>query len=138
MCSPSFIEFGWPRFPRSGTLSQSGPLNSSQFAKEVANMEISDDEVMVSFHVVSLFTAIPVNKACEYIQNKLNSDNTSHLRTSPNTNDIISLMEFTLSNNYFVYNDRIYKQIHGCAMGSPVSPIVANLCMEVIEELAIV
>ncbi len=30
-----------------------------------------------------------------------------------------------------------YKQIHGCAMGSPVSPVVANLCMEVIEITAI-
>jgi ribosomal protein L17 len=30
-----------------------------------------------------------------------------------------------------------YKQIHGCAMGSPVSPVVANLCMEVIEIMAI-
>ena len=85
-------------------------LNSSQFAKEVANMEISDDEVMVSFDVVSLFTAIPVNKACEYIWNKLNNDNTLHLRTSLNTDDIISLLEFTLSNNYFVYNDRMYIQ----------------------------
>ena len=100
-------------------------------------MEISDDEVMVSFDVVSLFTAIPVNKACEYIRDKLDNDNTLHLRTSLNTDDIISLLEFTLSNNYFVYNNCIYKQIHGCAMGSPVSPIVANLCMEVIEELAI-
>ena len=42
-----------------------------------------------------------------------------------------------LSNNYFVYNDSVYKQIHGCAMGSPVSPVVANLCMEAIEEMAI-
>ena len=30
-----------------------------------------------------------------------------------------------------------YKQIHGCAMGIPVSPAVANLCMEVIENAAI-
>ncbi|XP_068749247.1 uncharacterized protein [Montipora capricornis] len=73
------------------------------FTNEMANMETSDDEVMVLFDVVSLFTAIPV----------------------------------TLSNSYFVYNNCIYKQIHGCAMGSPVSPIVGNLCMEVIEELAI-
>lgn len=112
-------------------------LNSSQFAKEVANMEISDDEVMVSFDVVSLFTAIPVNKACEYIRSKLNNDNTLRSRTILSTDDIISLLDFTLSNNYFVYNNCIYKQIHGCAMGSPVSPIVANLCMEVIEDLAI-
>ena len=108
-----------------------------QFAKEVADMGISDDEVMVSFDVVSLFTAIPVNKAFEYIRDKLINDNTLHLRTGLNTDDIISLLEFTLSNNYFVYNNCIYKQIHGCAMGSPVSPIVANLCMEVIQELAI-
>ena len=51
-------------------------LNSSQFAKEVANMEISEDEVMVSFDIVSLFTAIPVNKACDYIRNKWNNDST--------------------------------------------------------------
>ena len=86
---------------------------------------------------MSLFTAFPVNKACEYIRNKLNNDNTLRFRTSLDTDDIISLLEFTLSNNYFVYNNCIYKQIHGCAMGSQVSPIVANLCMEVIEELAI-
>ena len=112
-------------------------LNSSQFANEVANMEISDDEVMVSFDVVSLFTAIPVDKACEYIRSKLNNDNTLRSRTSLSTDDIISLLDFTFSNNYFVYNNCIYKQIHGCAMGSPVSPIVANLSMEVIEDLAI-
>lgn len=41
--------------------------HNGKFAKEVANMEISDDEVMVSFDVVSLFTAIPVNKACVII-----------------------------------------------------------------------
>jgi len=108
-----------------------------EFADQVANLEISDDEAMVSFDVVSLFTAIPVEKACEYIRKKLNEDTTLHLRTSLTSDEIISLLDFTLSNNYLVYNDSIYKQIHGCAMGSPVSPVVANLCMEIIEESAI-
>ena len=83
-------------------------LNSSQFAKDVAqNMEVSDDEVMVSFDVVSLFTAIPLNKTCEYIRNKFSNDNTLHFRTSLNTDDIISSLDFTLSNNYVVYNNCI-------------------------------
>ena len=69
--------------------------------------------------------------------NKLDCDESLHLRTNLVTTDIISLLNFVLSNNYFVYNDSIYKQIHGCAMDSPVSPVVANLCMEVIEEMAI-
>ena len=51
--------------------------------------------------------------------------------------DIISLQEFTLSNNYFAFSDRINKQVHGCAMGGPVRSVVANLCMKQIKESAI-
>ena len=69
--------------------------------------------------------------------NKLDCDESLHLHTKLDTTDIISLLNFVLSNNYFVYNESVYKQIHGCAMGSPVSPVVANLCMEAIEEMAI-
>ena len=32
---------------------------STEFAREMSNMKIDDDETMVSFNVVSLFTAIP-------------------------------------------------------------------------------
>ena len=35
--------------------------NSTQFRNEIYNMTISEDETMVSFDVVSLFTAIPVD-----------------------------------------------------------------------------
>ena len=96
-----------------------------------------DDESMISFDVVSLFTAIPVDKACRYIRTKLENDPTLPDRTQLDIDDIIRLLSFVLSNSFFVYNNTTYKQIHGCAMGSPVSAIVANLCIEVIEEQAI-
>ena len=96
-----------------------------QFSKELSDIKIDDSEVLVSFDVVSLFTAIPVDKACE------------SSRKNVDTDDITTLLQFALSNNYFVFNDIIYKQVHGCAIGSPVSPVVANLCMEEIEESAI-
>ena len=86
---------------------------------------------------MSLFTAIPVDKACLYIKKKLEQDATLPSRTNLDIDDITKLLQFTLSNNYFMFNDRIYKQVLGCAMGSPVSPVVANLCMEEIEESAI-
>ena len=57
-------------------------------------IEISDDEVLVSFDVVSLSTAIPVEKACEYIRKKLNEDTTLHLRTNLTSEEIISLLDF--------------------------------------------
>ncbi len=110
--------------------------NSTEFTEKLYYTNIDDDEIMVSFDVVSLFTAIPVDRACEHIRNKLNKDTTLKRRTKLSIDDIIKLLRFTLSNSFFTYNKETYKQIHGCAMGSPVSLIVANLCMEEIEELA--
>ena len=42
-----------------------------------------------------------------------------------------------LKTTYFVYDEVIYTQEEGAAMGSPVCPIVANLFMEWFEEKAI-
>ena len=50
---------------------------------------------------------------------------------------MISLLRFTLTDSFFTYNNTNYKQVHGCAMGSPVSPVIANLYMEEIEECAV-
>ena len=110
--------------------------NSTEFTTELHDINIDDDEIMVSFDVVLLFTAIPVDRACEHIRNKLEKDTTLQHRTKLPINDIIDLLRFTLSNSFFNYNNQTFKQIHGCAMGSPVSPVVANLYMEEIEELA--
>ena len=75
--------------------------NSTQFAGEISSMKIDDDEIMVSFDVVSLFTAIPVQKTCHYIRTKLEQDDTLALRTNLTIDDIISLLNFTLSNKLF-------------------------------------
>ena len=50
---------------------------------------------------------------------------------------ITRLLEVCLNCTYFIYNGNYYQQIHGAAMGSPVSPIVCNLYMEHLEDLAI-
>ena len=41
----------------------------SKFVDEISNIDLQDDEIMLSFDVVSLFTAIPVKKACLSIIN---------------------------------------------------------------------
>ncbi len=96
---------------------------------DISDITISEDEVMVSFDVISLFTAISVDKACMYIKTKLQHDGTLLDRTQLDIDDIIRLLKFILSNSFFIHNNTTYKQIHGCAMGSPVSAIVANLCI---------
>ena len=49
----------------------------------------------------------------------------------------MKLLEFILTTTYFVFRDQIYCQKFGTAMGSPVSPMVADIFMEFLEQLAI-
>ena len=56
------------------------------------------------------------------------------VRTVMEASDIILLLEFCLKNIYFSFQDQFYEKVEGAAMGSPVSPIVANLYMEYLEE----
>ena len=50
---------------------------------------------------------------------------------------ILDLQCICLKTTYFIYDSKIYTQVEGAAMGSPVSPIVANLYMEWFEETAL-
>ena len=47
------------------------------------------------------------------------------------------MLEFCWKSTYFTYQGKYYEQLEGAAMGSPISPIVANLYMENFEEKAI-
>ena len=51
--------------------------------------------------------------------------------------NIIELLGFCLHNTYFSSQNKFYEQTEGVAMGSPVSPIVANLFMEDFERKAL-
>ena len=63
----------------------------------MTDLTIDEYETMVSFDVVSLFTAIPVDKACAYIRTKLEHDTSLAERTQLDIDDIIRLLSFALS-----------------------------------------
>ena len=42
----------------------------------------------------------------------------------------MDLLHLCLTSTYFQYNGKHYKQLHGTAMGSPVSVVVAEIVME--------
>ena len=53
------------------------------------------------------------------------------------SDEIAKLVEIFLKSTYFSFQGEIYEQVDGVAMGSPLSPIVANLYMEYLEKKAI-
>ena len=46
----------------------------------------------------------------------------------------MDLLNLFLTSMYFQYNGKHYKQLHGTAMGSPVSVAVAEIVMQNFEE----
>ena len=46
---------------------------------------------------------------------------------------ITSLLKFCLSHTYFLFQGKYYEQVQGAAMGSPISPLIANSFMEEFE-----
>jgi len=55
-------------------------------------------------------------------------------KTMLDADDVLELLEFILTTTYFCFRGQIYRQKFGTAMGNPVSPLVANLFMEHLEE----
>ena len=69
----------------------------------------------------------------ESILRDYNKNNDTNLESD----DVVQLLDFILTTTYFTFRDKIYRQLFGTAMGSPVSPIAANIFMEALEQKAI-
>ena len=100
-------------------------------------IRLEGEESITSYDVSSLFTSIPLTSAMEIIRNKLEQDTKLSKRTTMSANNIRGLLEFCLSNTYFLFQSKFYEETMGAAKGSPLSPMMANLCMESFEHRAI-
>ena len=49
----------------------------------------------------------------------------------------MQLLKLVLEKCVFTFQDKFFKQLHGIAMGSPCSPVVANIYMEYFENFAL-
>jgi len=92
---------------------------------------ISVTHSLFSLDVVSLFTNVPLNLALNSI-----SERWEYIKcvTKIKKDDFMTAIEFVLSSTYFTFKNKIYKQIYGISMGSPLSPTVVDLVMRDLEE----
>ena len=108
--------------------------NSIDFVEKIKDLEVPPGYKMVSFDVSALFTSIPIDLALTSIRSKLVKDPSWRTHTELSLEQVMTLLELCLSNTYFVFRGTFYQQKFGAPMGSPISPAVADLCMEVFEE----
>ena len=79
---------------------------------------------MASLDVESLFTNIPVD---ETIKNTVDDLFSSKMyRGKLSKGELYYLLKLATSESSFIFDNILYKQIHGVAMGSPLGPTLAN------------
>jgi len=88
----------------------------------------------LSLNVTSLFTNIPLDLAIDGISKKC--IHIQHYTKIPKHEFILAL-NFILTSIFFNFDNIIYKQIHGTSMGSSLSPIIANIVMQDLEEASL-
>ena len=92
---------------------------------------------IVSFTSSPTYQRIPTDLAIQAAHKRLLDDTTLDQRTSLTPDEITSLLKLCLNATYFAFRDSFYQQVHGTAMGSPVSVVVADLVMEDVEQRAL-
>ena len=111
--------------------------NTQHFIQQLQDKKLQPGEVITSFDVKALFTSVPVQPSIQIVKNRLQQDTTLPQRTAMSISQITSLLEFCLTHTYFLFQGKYYEQVQGAAVGSPISPLIANIFMEEFEVKAL-
>ncbi|XP_068674426.1 uncharacterized protein [Montipora foliosa] len=68
--------------------------NSVEFCEQMKNVRLKEDDELLSFDVVSLFTSIPVDLAIQVATDVLSNDETLQDRSTIPVDDIVDLLDF--------------------------------------------
>ena len=95
------------------------------FVNELSQIS-SKDTFLISYDVTSLITNIPLSETIDLAVNTI-------FQHEPNLKmkkeELRKLFTFATSESHFIFDGKIYDQIDGVTMGSPLGPVLANLFM---------
>ena len=98
---------------------------------KIKNEKVPQNCNMVSFDVKSLFTSVPLEYTIDIIIKRIFEDH--EITTIFTKSEMKKLLTLCTKNVHFSFNNDIYVQIDGVAMGSPLGPVTANIFMVELE-----
>jgi len=98
--------------------------NSFQFVQILESLLVQLEDIMVRFDMVSVFTNVPTVDSLELLSHHFEDD-------------VLALFKHVPTFTYFCIHGQFYEQMEGVAMGSPLSPVIANFFMEDFEKKAL-
>ena len=111
--------------------------SNKEFFNKISKVTLLPGECLCSYDISALFTSVPIGPPLRIIKELLEQDTSLQDKTVLSVQNIIELLGFCLYNTYFSFQNKLYEQVEGAAIGSPVSPIAANLYMEYFEREAL-
>jgi hypothetical protein len=102
------------------------------FIKKVRHQKIGKNCLLVTGDITSLYTNMNINRTIAVLKKALKAN---PQRGRPDK-EIITLLELIMKNNDFEFNDELFLQIFGTAMGKTFAPNLANLYLRDFDKQA--
>ena len=106
--------------------------DSFKFADYIRQLDGQVDSFMCSFDVSSLFTNVPLDETIMICADALYDNPDTQPQFSKEV--FVELMRSATSTVEFSFNNIMYRQVDGVAMGSPLGPALANIFVGYYEE----
>jgi sugar-specific transcriptional regulator TrmB len=109
--------------------------DSFEFVKRIKETVLNQQKtyIMCSFDVESLYTNVPVEEAIDVTLDFIFKP-TKSIDVPFDRDQLKTLLNLSIRDAPFRFQNKIYKQIDGVAMGNPLAPIIADLWMQKIEQ----
>ena len=98
--------------------------NSIEFANELKDFKFNESLFLASFDVKSLFTNIPLAETIDICVREC--DRLNLVPYGLTSKEFRSLLELSVKESIFIFDDQLFLQLDGVAMGSPLGPTLAN------------
>ena len=99
--------------------------------------QVPDGCIIASFDVVGLYSNIPIDESISAAITKLEQHKDDVVMLGLTVADVQLILQYVLSNNYFEFNSKQYRQKRGIAMGNHLAPPLAILVMDALEQKAL-
>jgi len=102
--------------------------------EKLKDIFISDNHILISLDVISLFTNIPLDLVIDSVVKRW-----GHIANSCSIprEEFLNALKLVFDSTYFRFDGVIYKQNFGTSMDSPLSSIISDLVMRDLEERAL-
>lgn len=103
--------------------------NSLDLIQKIKNINVPPNSTLVSFDIKNLYPSVPIPD----LKNILSLLLASKIPSPLEREELTTLINICLEQNYFLFNGQYYSQSNGLPMGSPSSGLFADIFLDTLE-----